>query len=332
MSNDAKLQKVILGPDWIDLSFGEPKVIFDALFRNLDSSLKMPTTMSLKKYEYQPAQGMPKLVEFLENKYQAKVIVTNGAKHGLGAVMDSLKKNNYESIYFDTPYYPATPFLIAKSGLREEQSLRLAKAALFTSPNNPDGKNYSNNHMNSFKDSTYVVHDAAYYTPIYLPYTQKPEKIGHIQVFSASKMYGLSGIRIGYVVCYDESLVKNIIDYVEETTAGVSTASQEIILEIEKFFLTNPEKKIKFEKEAKEAISENRKILKKIKPEVLEIADCQSNSMFGWFKKGPKLNAEKAKVYMLDGALFGQEGMIRMNIAVNKEILAEAVDRLNLFV
>jgi bifunctional pyridoxal-dependent enzyme with beta-cystathionase and maltose regulon repressor activities len=51
--------------------------------------------------------------------------------------------------------------------------------------------------------------------------------------------------------------------------------------------------------------------------------------MFGWFEVGPALNAEAAKVYILPGELFGQPGMMRMNIAHPPEVIREAVDRLN---
>ena len=58
MMDDAKLQKLNLGPDWIDLSFGEPKVVMDCLFKQLNrvgSSFKMPDLYDLPTWEYQPA-------------------------------------------------------------------------------------------------------------------------------------------------------------------------------------------------------------------------------------------------------------------------------------
>jgi bifunctional pyridoxal-dependent enzyme with beta-cystathionase and maltose regulon repressor activities len=51
--------------------------------------------------------------------------------------------------------------------------------------------------------------------------------------------------------------------------------------------------------------------------------------MFGWFKRGPKLDNKTAKVHILDGSLFGAPGMMRMNIAHPPEVIREAVERLN---
>ena len=62
---------------------------------------------------------------------------------------------------------------------------------------------------------------------------------------------------------------------------------------------------------------------------VLELVSTDANSMFGWFKAGPKLDNVKAKVHILPGELFGQPGMMRMNIAQDPEVIREAVTRLN---
>ena len=120
MSDDAKLQKVILGPDWIDLSFGEPKVVMAALFRQLNrfgDPFKMPTLHDLPKWEYQPAAGKPDLVEILEEKYGAKVVICNGAKQALAASMYAFRCQGIRTIYYDTPFYPANPGIATSSGL-----------------------------------------------------------------------------------------------------------------------------------------------------------------------------------------------------------------------
>lgn len=330
--SDIKLQKIILPPDFIDLSFGEPKIIAEACMRNINfagSSFAMPDLSSLSQYEYQPAQGNLKLISLLENKYNARVVVTNGAKHGLAAVFHVLKKHGYNDIYYDVPYYPANPSLTENEGLERNPSIDNADVLLLTSPNNPDGRVYTNEYMNSLMNSKYVIHDGAYGTPIYMPNGYVPEKVGHIQIYSMSKMYGLSGLRIGYVVCHDERFFQDIVNYVETTTAGVSTASQEIAYNIEKHFLDNPDRLSIFEQESRDAIEKNRQLLTLLDPDVLALVKCESNSMFGWFKKGPKLDYMKAKVYMLDGSIFGDNTMIRMNVAVPYDTLKEAIDRLN---
>ena len=331
MSNDAKLQKVILGPDWIDLSFGEPKVVMNALFRQLNrfgDPFKMPTLFDLRKWEYQPAAGKPDLVKILEDKYDAKVVVCNGAKQALAAALTAFRVHGHTKLFYDVPYYPANPGLAESAGLVWTPE-REANGLLITSPNNPDGKNYTNTELISWRYKGPMIHDGAYYTDIYLPEGQMTLPLGDIQIFSMSKMYGCSGLRIGYAVCHNEKYYQAMVNFVEETTAGVSTASQDIARNIELIFRDNPSYYSEFCKEARASIALSRKELDRLDPRVLELIPTVSNSMFGWFKAGPELDNVAAKVHILPGELFGAPGMMRMNIANDPEVIREAVDRLN---
>lgn len=331
MIDDARLQKVMLGPDWIDLSFGEPKVVMNALFRQINrygDPFKMPTLYDLPKWGYQLASGKPDLVSILEDKYNAKVVVCNGAKQALHAGLYALQKHGLETIHFPIPFYPANTGLVESVGLVRAE-LDRAQGFLITSPNNPDGKITPVSDIIVARQRGPTIHDAAYYTEVYLPEGEIPLPLGHIQIYSMSKMYGLSGLRIGYAVVHDETYYQDIVNYMEMTTAGVSTASQDIARNIEAFFRDNPSYYKDFVKEARASITLAREELKGLNPEVLELIPTQCNSMFGWFKKGPKLDNKTAKVHMLDGVLFGQPGMMRMNIAYPPEVIRDAVERLN---
>lgn len=331
MSNDAKLQKVILGPDWIDLSFGEPKVVMNALFRQLNrfgGPMKMPSFYDLPDWEYQPAAGKQDLVEILENKYDARVVVCNGAKQALAASCHAFKCAGHSTIFYPSPYYPANPSIAQSVGLTWAD-IGDAHTFLVTSPNNPDGKNLSNLEILNYRYRGPTIHDAAYYTEIYLPEDQLTLPLGHIQTFSMSKMYGLSGLRIGYAVVHDERYYKDVVNYIEMTTAGVSTASQDIARNIELMLRENPEYYTAFVAEARASIMEARKELEALDSDVLELIPSGANSMFGWFKAGPALDNVAAKVHILPGELFGQPGMMRMNIAHPPELIREAVRRLN---
>lgn len=331
MIDDTRLQKVILGPDWIDLSFGEPKVVMAALHRQLNrfgSPFKMPTLSDLNSWEYQPAAGKPDLVKILEDKYDARVVVCNGAKQALSASLYAFKQSGATNIYYNTPFYPANPSLTQHAGLPWCDK-DLATSYLITSPNNPDGQNLTNVELINWQHRGPMIHDAAYYTEVYLPDGEIPIPLGSVQVFSMSKMYGLSGLRIGYAVIHNDKYYKDIVNYIELTTAGVSAASQDIACDIETFFIGNPSYYREFIREARASIASSREELKGLDPEVLELIPCQSNSMFGWFKKGPRLDNKAAKVHILDGTLFGAPGMMRMNIAHPPEVIREAVKRLN---
>jgi aspartate/methionine/tyrosine aminotransferase len=331
MIDDAKLQKVILGPDWIDLSFGEPSIVMEALYRELNrmgDPFKMPSIHSLKGWTYQPAAGKPDLVKILEDKYGAKVVVGNGAKQALAAALYAFKKHGVNDIWYDIPYYPANPSLVESVGLVRSE-IADANSFLITSPNNPDGKNLSNVEIMNYRHRGPTIHDAAYYTPIYLPEDQIPIPMCDIQIYSMSKMYGVSGLRIGYAVCHNEKFYQDMVNYMELTTAGVSTASQDIARNIELFFKENPRYLDHFHQAAREAIKKSREALKDLDPEVLIVEEPNSNSMFAWCRVGPKLNNKAAKVHILPGEIFGKPGYMRLNIAFAPEIISEAVSRLN---
>lgn len=332
MSNDAKLQKLQLGPDWIDLSFGEPKVVMQALFRQINrfgDPFKMPTIHDLPKWEYQPAAGKPDLIKVLEEKYHEKVVVCNGAKQALAAAIYAFKRAGNSRLYYQRPFYPANPSIAESVGMSTCDNESDSDCSLLTSPNNPDGLYLSSGTIIGSQCRKPTIHDAAYYTDIYIPDGEITLPMGQIQVYSMSKMYGLSGLRIGYAVVHSERYYADMVNYIEMTTAGVSTASQDIARNIELFFRDNPSYYKEFCREARASIASARKELDRLDPDVLEMVPCQTNSMFGWFKAGPALDAKAAKVYILPGELFGQPGMMRMNIAHPPEVIREAVDRLN---
>ncbi len=332
MNSDAKLQKLSLGPDWIDLSFGEPKVVMEALFRQLNrmgTPLPMPSLYDIPKWEYQPAAGKPDLVKILENKHGKRVVIGNGGKHALAAALYAFKKSDNKRCYFPKPFYPANPSLINSVGLIECHDVAGADCALLTSPNNPDGRWTEEQDILASQTNMPTIHDAAYYSEIYMPEGERPIALGHIQVFSTSKMYGLSGLRMGYAVAHDDKYYRDMVDYIEMTTAGVSTATQDIVRNIELWFREKPEYKAEFQREARAAIKAARAELNTLDPEVLILEPCTSNSMFAWCKIGPRLDFNKAKVYILDGTMFGKPGYMRMNIAHPPEVIREAVSRLN---
>ena len=335
MSNEMRLARVDFGPGWIDLGYGEPVVVQEILQKHIGDLIS--NQCSFLPSQYQPAQGNKKLVELLEKKYDAKVVVTNGAKQGISAVMYALKKYGHTSCTIHAPYWVSTPGLITDIGLKVEtldSGQSSSRAFMVTSPNNPDGRELSKEQFENLEkeareDLVTLIHDAAYYTPIYMENPLEQTKVGSAQIYSFSKMYGLSGLRVGYVVLHDPSLLPGVVEYVERTCSGVSTASQEIALAVESYFLSNPKALSAFETECREAIAASRRELANLDPEVMVVEPCASNSMFAWAKAGPKLDAVEAKVNIIAGDGFGRPGMVRLNLAVNSDLMRTAIERLN---
>lgn len=327
-----KLAKTELGEGWLDLSYGEPLIVREILKSFLDESIVQYDLLG-----YPLATGYKPLTSFLEDKYNAKVVISNGAKQGLSAAFYALKKMNHKSIMLHKPFWSSTPFLIEKEGLKvrylnEDEG---CSAFCLTSPNNPDGYELTAEqmieaHKDAKSNNVRLIHDAAYYTPIYL---REPKDIltnfGDVQIYSCSKMWGLSGLRVGYIVCHNEDFYDLTSEYVESTTAGVSIASQEIVLDVEQQFKDNPEALKSFYLTCRASLKNNKEIVRLIDKDVLEPINLDSSSMFVWCKKGPKFDMQKAKVNLVDGVLFGAPGMVRMNVALRSSVVQEAVDRLN---
>ena len=328
-----KLAKLNLDPSWIDLSYGEPVLIKTEIAKLFPQFTYNTNTLS-----YPLAAGIKELTSLLEAKYNSKVVVANGAKQAMSAAFYALKKLGHAGVTIHSPYWVSTPKLIEAQGLivRDLKDTDTASSAfLLTSPNNPDGKEFHSSrmiemHSAAKDDNVTFIHDAAYYTPIYVndPSDILP-KFADAQVFSFSKMYGLSGLRIGYLVVNDDRLYQYATEFIEGSTSGVSVPAQLAALEVEQFFLENPDKKIQFENTCRSLMEESRSELKNLDPDVLTWVNTESKGMFAWCKPGPKLDTRASKVHAVDGLIFGASGMLRMNICFPKETIKQAVERLN---
>lgn len=327
---DILLAKPKLEKDWIDFSVGEPHCVRESLFEIMNPSmLTHPFLKEGELAEYPPPNGYDPLVRFLEDKYQAPVIITNGAKQALGASFYALQKSGKTKLGMRTPYWALIPPLAKAHGLSIAEKYDSYLAIL---PNNPDGFMWGYDYAKYLSDwhkdlGIPFIHDAAYYTPVYLPKDFNYGPLGDLQIFSISKMFGISGIRVGYVVCHNYSYYKDILEYMETMTVGVSTTSQHLCYTI---FQELAKDENDFVDLARNHLNTNRNLCKKIPNDVLEVPDdiIRIPGMFGWFKVGPKCDFKKAKINTVDGKLFGDETMVRINLALPSEVLAEAVKRL----
>lgn len=340
--SDILLAKPKLPPDWIDVSVGEPYLVRDNLIKIFQVEEELKTAhLKVEDLIYPAPTGYQPLVRHLEEKHRAPVIITNGAKQALGAVFYALKKKGWNYCGMKSPYWALIPPLatmhgvdmIQNGGPHEDDG----SPFLLLSPNNPDGHCESPEELvrlsKKFKEANLpLIHDAAYYTHIYLPPTHTLPPVGDVQIYSISKMLGFSGLRLGYAVCPNPEFYKLIQEYMEAMTVGVSIASQTWIYDLlDRRMRSFPTLVEKFEAVSSMDLEANKKLCLQIDPEILEVpADLPSNpGMFGWFKTGPKFNPAKSKINLIDGALFGTPGMIRMNLAFSSERMQEIVKRLN---
>lgn len=326
-------------PDgYIDLAIGEARVVREALFSYASSKAIFefgqgdPCT-----WEYQHPRGYAPLVRLLEDRHQVPIVVTCGAKQGLSAVFYALRKRGVTNVGLEVPFWSQLPSAIRLSGLDVVTGRAFDPkygSFLHVAPNNPDG------HLMTLEENrklyeTYrdrkvpFVHDAAYYSDIYVPESYELGAFGDVRIFSVSKMYGLSGLRLGYVACDDTSFYSDIMEYVETTTVGASAPAQQLFSEILETERENPSFRASFKSNVKACLTQAREIMRHVHPDVLVIPKNEQLGMFGWYEKGPKFDPVTAKVVVADGAAFGDLTKVRLNLAVKEETLKTAIQRLH---
>lgn len=326
----------------IDLTVGEPHTIKKALFENFDISKFQVSGSELNFWEYQKPNGYGPLVAFLEKKHNAPVVITNGAKNGLAAYFYACIKMGIKRIGMKLPYWVLIPPLAKELGCEsvfcEPEEFNSYDSYLLLAPNNPDGQCASSKELldiaNQAKNMGKIfAHDAAYYTHSYLPQDYELLDIGDVQIFSGSKMFGLSSIRVGYVVCRNKEMCEHIMHYMETFSVGVSSLSQKIFLKILEHFELNTDKKLSFEQSCRDSIKRSRDIISGVNKNVIELPDgfLDAPGMFGWVKVINKQALIDSKINVLDGSLFGKDGYARLNLSFGEDVWIDFIERLKVF-
>ncbi|KAF8408288.1 hypothetical protein HHK36_007437 [Tetracentron sinense] len=160
------------------------------------------------------------------------IVVGTGSTQLLQAALYALSPPDASepmSVVSSVPYYssyqPLTNYL--KSGLykwagdacsfnRDEPYIELV-----TSPNNPDG--FMRQPVVNRSGGT-VVHDLAYYWPMYTAITSPADN--DLMLFTVSKCTGHAGTRIGWALVKDKEVAKKMTEFIVLNTIGVSKDSQ----------------------------------------------------------------------------------------------------------
>lgn len=318
------LAKQDLPPGWIGAAVGEPYLVKDHLFKIFSPPNIYET---VKDFEYTKPQGYDPLVKFLENKHQAPVVITNGAKQAIGSLFYALKQKHVSCIYMRKPWWSLFPPLIKMHGLSEVSHPYSNKSAhLLVAPNNPDGiVDFNKVECQATK---YTIHDAVYYNGIYMSPLCDFRNFGDVQVFSLSKTFGLSQLRLGYCVFHNMDLYNSVLEYMETMTVGASVLSQIYALELFQTIKSKPGAFSSFEVNCHNELVKNRKIANQIDNKILTVDQNQSG-MFLWAKCHKLQAFEGAKVIVAEGTGFGMAGYIRMNLALPTDKIKEIVERLN---
>lgn len=314
-------------PDVINLAIGEPLL----LERMACAMIRGIENIGLVEAEYPSMGGYERLVELIKEEHPDKhVVVTNGAKQGILAAIHSLRSPALSSVQFKTPCWPSyfsLPDLIGMTPIpiKEYKLFEPGKhITCVTSPNNPDGAITSGINCD--------IWDAAYQSDVYG--AGPTETRARIAVYTASKLYGLPGARVGWAVTEDGALANRMSEYIEMTTSGVSNISQFYVADLMDRIRLRPAGWLSLMEDVKKSVQDNTESFNYLN-DYIEVVDGVPNhgkGMFAWFKVKDKsrfdLALKTAKVKMVEGWACGEfePGWYRMNMFQDTELTKRAVD------
>lgn len=220
--------------------------------------------MADNRTHYLPSSGIPPLRKAFAEKMRKKngipigsdeeVIVTNGGTHGLFAVFQAILEPGDEVIIPD-PEWPPTMAIVKQAGgvpvqvpLREELGWRWdiadvekaitprTRVLYLNSPNNPTGGVLTRSDLEKLaqiaKDKNLlVVSDEAYEDVVYkgehISIASLPGMYDRtIPVYTMSKSYAITGVRVGYFAMKDAALRDRGAKVVLYSTTNVSSIAQ----------------------------------------------------------------------------------------------------------
>jgi aspartate/methionine/tyrosine aminotransferase len=237
-----------------DVSFDAPETFKQAVAK----------AMTDNRTHYLPSSGIPPLRKAFAEKMRKKngipigsddeVIVTNGGTHGLFAVFQAILEPGDEVIIPD-PEWPPTMAIVKQAGgvpvqvpLREslgwrwdiadvEKALTPKTRVLYlNSPNNPTGGVLTREDLEKLaaiaRDrNLLVVSDEAYEDVVYkgehISIASLPGMYDRtIPVYTMSKSYAITGVRVGYFAMKDAALRDRGAKVVLYSTTNVSSIAQ----------------------------------------------------------------------------------------------------------
>ena len=237
-----------------DVSFDAPDTFKQGVAR----------AMAENRTHYLPTVGIPQLRKACAEKMRAKnhipvgsddeVMVSNGGTHGLYAVMHSIVEDGDEVI-IPEPEWPPTAAIVQTAGgrpvqvpLREELGWRWdiadveraitpkTKVLYLNSPNNPSGGILTRADLERLAQiardrNLLVVSDEAYEDVVFngehVSIASLPGMYERtIPVYTMSKSYAITGVRVGYFALKDAKLRDRALKVILYSTSNVSSIAQ----------------------------------------------------------------------------------------------------------
>lgn len=289
---------------------------------------------------YPKIDGSPALVEQLQAHYPKKhFVVANGAKQAILAAFYAYKACGKLGVAHATEArWPSYPTLTKMSHLTWDTIPALGRDGyevsdddirLITYPNNP-GREPSAKLLRQKWD----IWDAAYASATYA-FDPKRKPKAKIEIYSAAKLFGIPGLRVGWIATDDEQLATFAKEYVELTTSGVSNFSQAMAAGCLRYTAENPDKWNACMAGVDELICENAAIVTELEdfiPELKSIVETGRSGMFSLINfNHPNFDPSAAGVKLVPGSVCGlEEGWYRVSLGQTNEYTRKAVEALKL--
>lgn len=320
-----------------------------------------------RKIKYSPSSGTAELkaavVEYTKKHYgisleNKNVIISSGAKQAIYNFLLSAV-NKGDEVIFPVPYWVSYPDMIKLAGgvpvaVKPKEGIQITfeelkaavspktKAIMLNSPSNPAGVLFGEDFIKKTVElceqkNIWLMTDDIYHqlvfdgekTPSPFKFAKKPDNI--VAINGVSKLYGLTGLRIGWAISTNKEIISAMGRFQAQTTSCNSSISEAGALAA----LTGPQK----------VVDELRKILENNRNTLLaELSKIEGLKVFapkGTFycfadfsrynKDSLALSAfllDKVLVATVPGISFGLDGYLRISYCAAKENIIEGLRRI----
>jgi aspartate/methionine/tyrosine aminotransferase len=301
-----------------DLGFGDPVCVRDALSGLYTIPLDL---IKLQDITYPDPVGSPELIKsivsFGELAGNENVVLTTGANQAINVILRVMRREGKKTLSKNSPCFMYYDNIIDKSGFIREDTISLkTDVILYDSPSNPYG--FVDNIFEGFNSN--FIWDSVYHSPTYINAYGATPTGWRFRIGGFSKLIGLSGLRVGWIVCRDKNDVDAISNEIKYENCGISSVSQVIALDV-----MNKLDWSLFFRQSKMRINMNREEVNKIK-RIFDNVECPVNGMFYPVTANEKslkiLNKAGVKYIIL---VEGKEPVIRLSLGQNNSLTRDAV-------
>lgn len=313
-----------------DFSWGEPFCVREALKHYYKKNFYQK--VDIESMGYSLDGGHSKLIELtrqfikestgIDYKY---IIITTGATGAINTVLRCLAASENKNKCFTHQYYfPYYPHILKKNnyihekGLyrdHEEQLSKVNTIGLVDSPSNPLGDLllYTDNYNNIIWDSVY--HNLVFINTIPIIPDHR------VNCGSYSKVFGLTGVRIGWIATNNENDFNMFKQDNLHENCGISCVSQDFLIDVlENTDLYN------FMKSSKYRINNNREMFDRI----CYLFDGQAvpeNGMFyaAWASPYTVRMLDKLEIKSVEIDKLGNDKYLRFNLAQTNDLTKKAI-------